>query len=213
MERPRLFLSFLALSVALGSAFQVSWRVPSYASSRRSASSLLAAGEAADDAITITFAFPLCEEENSQQDQLKELMSSHPLLSMMDARTECVEVPVASDSTAAVDATVAKQFEETIAGFDIACFSSPSQVKSWVHTLDHIMGVLDQSDDERKAIGNRGNVPMVACIGSETARVCLETGRWEAYKIYYPKGDDDVQGWADSGAQAAADVLEEQFWE
>ena len=58
---------------------------------------------------------------------------------------------------------------------------------------------------------SNGNV-VAACIGSETARVCLETGRWPAETIYYPKGDDNVQGWADSTVQAAADLIEQRFW-
>ena len=102
-------------------------------------------------------------------------------------------------------------FDETVDSLDIACFGSPEAVKAWVDTLDHASGVQDQSEEERRAAGN-GNV-VAACIGSETARVCLETGRWQAHNIYYPKGDDNLQGWVDCTAQAAADLLEKQFWE
>ena len=78
------------------------------------------------------------------------------------------------------------------------------------HTVDHAAGVQDKTEEERREAGN-GNV-VAACIGSETARVCLETGRWNSYNIYYPKGDDNMQGWVDSTAQAAADLIEQRFW-
>lgn len=181
---------FLLFSSAL--AFQAP-RVPS------AKLSVLQATEA-DASSTITLAFT-----GEKDKELRECVSTHPLMGMMDASTEFVDIACTSEEA---DVSL---FDETVDSLDIACFGSPEAVKSWLNTLDHAAGVQDQTEEERRAAGNGGVV--AACIGSETARVVLETGRWDALNIYYPKGDDNMQGWAQSAAQAAADLIEKRFWE
>lgn len=78
---------------------------------------------------------------------------------------------------------------------------------------------------------------MAACPNTNTAKECLNSGRWKAEHIYYPKDrqkavelkteaidsdsdktdeeeeeDIDVEVWAASIVQAAGDVYERQFW-
>ena len=80
---------------------------------------------------------------------------------------------------------------------------------------------------------------MAACPNVNTARECLNSGRFQAHQIYYPKDtqtsvelktesldvgeeegkeeevvedDIDLQIWADSVIQACGDVLERKFW-
>jgi len=68
----------------------------------------------------------------------------------------------------------------------------------------------DMSDEDKKATpGCNGNVKAV-CIGSTTAKRCIESGRWHAVDIY--KTNPGIHGWADSCLQAAGDVMENSFW-
>ena len=152
-----------------------------------------------------TIRVAVTDSDNKQQQALEKCIETHPLLSMMDVSTEFVNL---SCTEQAADVAA---FDETVDSLDIACFGSPTAVQSWLNTLDHAMGTQDQPKEESRRGGN-GDV-VAACIGSETARVCLETGRWQAHNIYYPKGADDVQGWADSAVQAVADLMERHFWE
>lgn len=95
---------------------------------------------------------------------------------------------------------------------DVACFASPSTVDSWLENIDRFLGTSDKTEEERREVpGSNGDV-IAVCIGSTTAKKCLETGRWHANNIYYPKKNPGVDGWADSCFNAAGDVLERQFW-
>ena len=71
----------------------------------------------------------------------------------------------------------------------------------------------DLDEDAKKKLGPDGNGNVLAaCIGTTSARACLESGRWHATDIYYPKEDPGVESWAQSAAQAVADTLERKFW-
>jgi len=93
---------------------------------------------------------------------------------------------------------------------DIACFGSPSAVEAWLGNVDLALGIESLPDEDRQTAGN-GNV-VAACIGTTTARACLESRRWEARNIYYPKENPGMDGWADSTAQALGDAMERKFW-
>lgn len=93
---------------------------------------------------------------------------------------------------------------------DIACFGSPSQVQGWLENMDILMGIENESDEVKRTYGNGG--VYAACIGSTSGKACLESGRWHAYKIYYPKKNPGVEGWAESTVQAIGDAVEEAFW-
>ena len=127
-----------------------------------------------------------------------------------------------------------------------------SDVKYYLQSIDDYSNVpKDLADEERRNLPNNivdddssvstttsdGGV-MAACPNVNTARECLNSGRWISSKIYYPKetqtsvelktesldvrdkegeeevvdDDIDVQLWADSVIQAAGDVMERKFW-
>lgn len=138
-----------------------------------------------------------------ENEPLQTLMEKHPLLSLIDKNTTFVEIPC-------VDATFQETFQLQLESVDVACFGTPESVQQWLDCIDVTLGAESKTDEEKRALGN-GNV-IAACIGTETARICLESGRWQANDIYYPKGDDDMQGWADSAVQAVADIVEKDFW-
>jgi len=104
------------------------------------------------------------------------------------------------------------QMDVIMDDIQVACFGSPSSVDSWLKNVDRILGIEDLSDeDKKKAPGSNGYVVAV-CIGNTTAKRCLESGRWNAMDIYYPKSDPGIKGWADSCFQAAGDIMEDSFW-
>lgn len=190
---------FHPLSLLLLSSSGLAFHLPQ---AQRRLAPLRSAAVEGDASNTIKIAFTGGE----QVDALRDTLSSHPLMSMLDISAEFVDVEC---STEEKDVTA---FDEKVDSLDIACFGTPEEVKSWLDTLDQtIDGAQGMTEEERRGLGN-GNV-VAACIGSETARVCLETGRWDSYSIYYPKGEDDLEGWAGAAAQASADLMEKRFWE
>lgn len=96
---------------------------------------------------------------------------------------------------------------------DAVCFGSSESVHDWLRKLDVFLGISDCTDEEKRASGN-GNVRAI-CVNTATARSALETGRWTANEIYYPKGNEDKYNqdqWADIALQALGDVIEDKFW-
>jgi hypothetical protein len=174
-------------------------------SSRRPNAFVCKASNGGDDANIINVAIASPEEAN-YKDELQKAMLEHPLLSMIDATANIMEVPPLSE-----DAAKLGRFEnDALQDLDVACFASPEEVKQWVQDIDATLG-LEEVAEEDKRLAN-GDV-MAACIGTETARVCLESGRWESRNIYYPKGQkDSVEGWAASAVQAVGDLNERRFW-
>ena len=107
----------------------------------------------------------------------------------------------------------AGQPADAIDEIDVACFGSPSSVEAWLKNIDRARGFEDLDEDAKKKLGPDGNGNVLAaCIGTTSARACLESGRWHATDIYYPKEDPGVESWAQSAAQAVADTLERKFW-
>ena len=94
---------------------------------------------------------------------------------------------------------------------DVACFGSPSAVTAWLENVDAALGITDLEEDDKKSRKENGNVS-AACIGTTTARACLESGRWHAYDIYYPKTNPGMSGWADSIITSIGDTFEKKFW-
>ena len=136
---------------------------------------------------------------------------------------------------------------EIVCNTDIACFSTVSSVKTYLSKLDNHLNVDPElPQEERRKLPNKpdmvadmmggdGSSLMAACPSTETARECLNSGRWLANNIYYPKdneavelktrsleeGEEDdvnndteicVEVWASSVMQAAGDVMERKFW-
>eukprot|EP00978_Attheya_sp_CCMP212_P018630 scaffold51332_cov44-Attheya_sp.AAC.2 len=99
----------------------------------------------------------------------------------------------------------------TMDRIDVACFGSPSAVHAWLQNVDVSMGTADLPDDEKRMMGGNGGV-LAACIGTTTAKACLESKRWANRNIYYPKEDPGMQSWADFTLQACGDVMERAFF-
>ena len=96
---------------------------------------------------------------------------------------------------------------------EITCFGSPSAVNAWLENMDVKFNLQDMDEEEKKKLGAQGNGNVLAaCIGTTSARAVLESGRWNAMDIYYPKENPGVDSWADSIVQACGDVLERKFW-
>ena len=102
-------------------------------------------------------------------------------------------------------------FETQLNELDVACFGSPSAVTAWLENVDAALGITDVEEDDKKSRKENGTV-CAACIGTTTARACLESGRWHAHDIYYPKQNPGMTGWADSIITSIGDTLEKKFW-
>lgn len=176
------------------------------------------ASTSSDSADTTTDIINVALAGSENRDELEEAMLEHPLLAMIDATANIIEVPstpsVGDDNDNDDNKSEQQQqqrFEnELLQDLGVACFASPEEVKQWVMDVDVALGIEDTAEEDKR--WTNGNV-MAACIGTETARVCLESGRWEARNIYYAKGEkDSVQGWAASAVQAIGDLNERNFW-
>jgi hypothetical protein len=143
-------------------------------------------------------------QQIGKNEELQQTIKVHPLLSMIERTANFVEIPC-------IDAEPGSIFEDnSLDMLDVACFGSPESVKQWLDNVDVSLGIVDMSEDDKRAMGN-GDV-MAACIGIDTAKICLESGRWAPDNIYYPRLGDDMQGWADSAVQAVSDIAEREFW-
>jgi len=99
----------------------------------------------------------------------------------------------------------------TMDRIDVACFGSPSAVHAWLQNVDVSMGIDDLPTDEKRMMGGNGGV-LAACIGTTTAKACLESKRWANRNIYYSKEDPGMPSWADFTLQACGDVMEREFF-
>lgn len=61
----------------------------------------------------------------------------------------------------------------------IACFASPSSIHGWLENTENNKSVL------------------AACIGSTSAKACLELG-WDHEDVFYSSGSPGIDGWVDS---------------
>ena len=112
-----------------------------------------------------------------------------------------------------VPATFSPSQMSHVDDIEIACFGSPSAVNAWLENMDVKYNLQDMDEEEKKKLGAQGNGNVLAaCIGTTSARAVLESGRWNAMDIYYPKENPGVDSWADSIVQACGDVLERKFW-
>mmetsp|Transcript_34300 Transcript_34300/g.100886 ORF Transcript_34300/g.100886 Transcript_34300/m.100886 type:complete len:384 (-) Transcript_34300:138-1289(-) len=112
-----------------------------------------------------------------------------------------------------VPATFTASQMSQVDDIEIACFGSPSAVNAWLQNMDVKYNLQDVDEEEKKKLGAQGNGNVLAaCIGTTSARAVLESGRWNAMDIYYPKENPGVDTWADSIVQASGDVLERKFW-
>jgi hypothetical protein len=143
-------------------------------------------------------------QQIGENEELQQTIKVHPLLSMIAGTANFVEIPCSDTESASI-------FEDNpLNMLDVACFGSPESVKQWLHNVDVSLGIVDMAEEDKRSMGN-GDV-MAACIGIDTAKICLESGRWESDNIYYPRLGDDMQGWADSAVQAVSDLAERNFW-
>lgn len=197
--------------------------------------------EEADSSNTINIAI----FSNSQDDVFQNALLNHPFCKMTGV-TLSIDLISTND-----DASWTKSELDVIHAVDIACFSTVSSVKTYLNKLDNHLNVDPElPQEERRKLPNKpdligdiiGSAPgatsglKAACPVTETARECLNSGRWIANDIYYPKdgkavelktqsleeGEEnanaeedleiDVDTWAASVMQAAGDVLESKFW-
>ena len=162
----------------------------------------------------------------------------HPFCRMTGIRFSIAEVPAAAS---AILPTWTKEHVSRLRGADIACFEDVSAVLSYLKVLDEHHDVPESaSEEDRRRQPNNpdlareiivgGVVPkandgttalmMAACPDADTARECLNSGRWTSNHIYYPKdtqgavelkilpisggggdGEDDVRGGAKDDAE------------
>lgn len=89
------------------------------------------------------------------------------------------------------------QQRETARQCQIACFASPSAVKSW------LVNVQDSNID---AVVSR---PLAACIGETSAKACREHG-WNESEIFYPHAPG-MEAWVEAVGQAAQKLSLQQL--
>lgn len=201
----------------------------------------MSADEETDPSNTINIAI----FSNNQDDAFQIALLNHPLRKMTGVSLSIDWIANNKESS------WTKSELNVIQSTDIACFSTISSVKTYLNKLDnHLNADPDLPQEERRKLPNKpdmiadimgtagGSSGLVAaCPVTETARECLNSGRWIANNIYYPKdgravalktesledakaNDDneeenveiDVDLWAASVMQAAGDVLETKFW-
>lgn len=196
----------------------------------------------------------LIESERYSAEGFENALQSHPFCKMTGVTLSISTVSVATEFT--------KEDVSSLQNADIACFSTIKGVKTYLSMLDNHFNVAeDITNEERRQLPNKpdlvsdiiqgisgavneevGSMPdagiMAACANTSTARECLNSGRWIANNIYYPKdrqqavelkteaidsesdtADEeeeieciDLEVWAASVVQAAGDVYERKFW-
>eukprot|EP00956_Cyclotella_meneghiniana_P021197 scaffold38243_cov75-Cyclotella_meneghiniana.AAC.3 len=191
---------------------------------------------------TINIAIFPKNDDDAFQIALINVLRDHPFCKMTGASLSIEWIPTTTDET-----SWTKSELEIVTRADIACFSTVSSVKSYLSKLDNHLNVDPKLPQEERRklpnkpdmiadiMGGKGSAEvMAACPLSETARECLNSGRWTAHNIYYPKdgqsvelktesleneieeGDEeidiDLDVWAASIMQAAGDVQEQKFW-
>eukprot|EP00591_Stephanopyxis_turris_P009489 CAMPEP_0195523310 /NCGR_PEP_ID=MMETSP0794_2-20130614/22316_1 /TAXON_ID=515487 /ORGANISM="Stephanopyxis turris, Strain CCMP 815" /LENGTH=243 /DNA_ID=CAMNT_0040653279 /DNA_START=17 /DNA_END=748 /DNA_ORIENTATION=+ len=147
----------------------------------------------------------------NQNDDMREALANHPALSMLGVNLNLIELPcVSNTTTTAISNNQLSSIKEGL--IDISCFESISAVNSWLRNIDLIFDSVNATEDEKRALGN-GNVVAV-CFDCDTAKRCLESGRWESQSIYYSTNEftQGLQGYADSAMHALGDVRETKFW-
>lgn len=197
---------------------------------------------------TINIAF-ISVYDDGQDKLFQSVLEDHPFCKMTGTKLSIEIIPVDNKAKAS---SWSKEHITHIQEADIACFRSTSDVKNYLLSLDDYWNVpKDIDEEERRKLPNNivdddsGSIPtasggggvMAACPNVNTARECLNSGRWMNNHIYYPKEttavelktqsldageeegkeevaeeDIDVQIWADSVIQAAGDVMERKFW-
>lgn len=105
-----------------------------------------------------------------------------------------------------------EQMDTAMDDVQIVCFGSPTAVDSWLENVDRVLGIEGLDDDEKKKTPMCNGNAVAVCIGTTTAKRCLESGRWMANDIYYPAKNPGLEGWVDSCFTAAGDVMERDFW-
>ncbi len=202
---------------------------------------------------------------DERRDGLSAALEGRPFLEMTGIRLSISDVPTAASGNTAmslISPTWTDDHVDALMRADMACFEDARAVLSYLTILDERNGVSPElSNEERRGLPNRppdtvhdvfagrsdgggGHAIiaplMAACPDPETARECLNSGRWTSNHIYYPKGarqdavelkilpmdstNDsggegggghravDVEAWADAVVQAAGDVMERNFW-
>lgn len=212
--------------------------------------------QSSDDTINIALV-SAATMASDNHDQLQTALKEHPFCKMTGIQLSIAEVPVAASTTAE---TWNEKHVAHLQRAEIACFENISAVKFYLQMVDEQRNVPnDTSDEDRRKLPNKldlvGDILggettaaegtslalMAACSNASTAKECLDSGRWMANHIYYPKDtqkavelktepiisgsdggdgeeeevedeDIDMEVWADSIAQAAGDVMERKSW-
>jgi hypothetical protein len=217
-------------------------------------SSTTSLNQSSDDDTSSTVNIALIESGQFSAEGFENVLQSHPFCKMTGVTLSISTVSVATEFT--------KEDVSSLQNADIACFSTIKGVKSYLSMLDsHINVAEDITDEERRQLPNKpdlvgdiiqgisgavneevGSMPdagiMAACPNTNTARECLNSGRWISNHIYYPKDmqqavelkteaidsesdkaeeeeeieDIDLEVWAATIVQAAGDVYERKFW-
>eukprot|EP00984_Skeletonema_dohrnii_P001557 scaffold488_cov109-Skeletonema_dohrnii-CCMP3373.AAC.2 len=207
-----------------------------------------------DNSSTVNIALIQSDSDNGQRfstEGFENALQSHPFCKMTGVTLNLSTISVASEFT--------KEDVSSLQQSDIACFSNVKGVKSYLTMLDgHFNVAEDITDEERRKLPNKPDLVsdiiegisgavseedgskfdvgiMAACPDTNTAKECLNSGRWMSNYIYYPKdmqqavelkteaidsesdaaeeeGDIDLEVWAASIVQAAGDAYERKFW-
>lgn len=152
------------------------------------------------------------DDDDTTNNAFRTALQNHPFCKMTGIQLTIDYLPVTK--------TWSKENISILQNTDIACFSSTSVVKRYLKSLDlHLEVDPNISSEDRRALPNKPDLVadiiggigsgssstaslMAACPNTEAAKECLDSGRWTANHIYYPKdGSQPVE--------LKAEVLEE----
>mmetsp|Transcript_14985 Transcript_14985/g.31699 ORF Transcript_14985/g.31699 Transcript_14985/m.31699 type:complete len:313 (-) Transcript_14985:56-994(-) len=180
----------------------------------------------------------------------REALASHPFCQMTGMQLSIVDILLPHNNINNInninnedDKQSRNESTTSLQSSDIACFPTSSTVKSYLRFVDSQLNLSnDITEEERRRLPNRPPTKdastddddddvgpatslettgiMAACIDTETAKQCLNSGRWSANHIYYPKSGEAVDLKIEEGSDGNDDddkvddddVVENEEW-
>ena len=147
---------------------------------------------------------------NNYHERMKILLNEHPFCKMTGIKLAIADVSVTSTA-----ATWTEEEVTCLQQADVACFDTTQAVRTYLGILDKQIYdytlVPDTSilDEGRRKLPNKpdaipaitsnasismtSHIMMAACPNFNTAKTCLDSGRWMSNHIYYPKDTNNMQ--------------------
>ena len=147
---------------------------------------------------------------NNCHERMKILLNEHPFCKMTGIKLAIADVSVTSTA-----ATWTEEEVTCLQQADVACFDTTQAVRTYLGILDkqiHDYSLVPDAsilDEGRRKLPNKpdaipaitsnasismtSHIMMAACPNFNTAKTCLDSGRWMSNHIYYPKDANNMQ--------------------